>query len=561
VTDGRPWAPVPLVRGSHGAVVAPHHLASAAGLSILRAGGSAIDAAIATNAALGVVMPNGCGIGGDAFWLTWDAATGRQSALNGSGRAGARADAAFLRASGLSEMPRRGPLSITVPGAVRSWGDAHREGGRLSRDAILAPAIELARAGFPAWDGFIDAVERTAPLVEEALGASAGFFTIYRPHGRPWQPGERVRLPALATTLETLAQTGFDAFYDGEIGDRQARAFDDIGAMVTLTDLRAHTSTPGQPIAIDYRGVRVTTHPPNSSGVVALELLSILAALEPPPASTFGAAGVTDPRWIHFGIEAAKLAMADRDAFLTDPAFEDVPVERLLSSSHGARLAGRIDPLHAAIPAAATNPPGGGTVYLATVDTDGNAVSLIESNYLGFGSGVVDPVTGIHYQNRGSYFSLDPDHPNRLVPGKRTLHTLLPGMLFRDGGGPDGRPVPWVVAGSMGGDAQPQIHAQLVSSLVDGGVDIATAVGAPRWYVEPPDHFAPPVAVRLEPRHARGVAEALTALGHPVTLVDPFDPTLGHEHAIELVEGGPGATEGSVAAATDPRSAGLPAIW
>ena len=253
--------------------------------------------------------------------------------------------------------------------------------------------------------------------------------------------------------------------------------------------------------------------------------------------------------------------MADRDAFLTDPAFEDVPVERLLSSSHGARLAGRIDPLHAAIPAAATNPPGGGTVYLATVDTDGNAVSLIESNYLGFGSGVVDPVTGIHYQNRGSYFSLDPDHPNRLVPGKRTLHTLLPGMLFRDGGGPDGRPVPWVVAGSMGGDAQPQIHAQLVSSLVDGGVDIATAVGAPRWYVEPPDHFAPPVAVRLEPRHARGVAEALTALGHPVTLVDPFDPTLGHEHAIELVEGGPGATEGSVAAATDPRSAGLPAVW
>ncbi len=183
-------------------------------------------------------------------------------------------------------------------------------------------------------------------------------------------------------------------------------------------------------------------------------------------------------------------------------------------------------------------------------------MSLIESNYAGFGSGVVDPATGIHYQNRGSYCSLDPAHPNRLEPGKRTLHTLLPGMLFRDG-----QPGPWVVAGSMGGDAQPQIHAQLVSALVDGGVDIATAVAAPRWYVEPEAHFAPPVEVRLEPRHAPGIAEALAAMGHPVTLVEPFDSVMGHEHAIEFVDGGPGAPDGSLAAATDPRSAGLPAIW
>ncbi len=561
MTTERPWAPVPLVRGAHGAVVAPHHLATAAGLEILRAGGTAIDAAIATNAALAVVMPNGCGVGGDAFWLTWDAATGRQAALNGSGRAGGRADAAFLRASGLRTLPLRGPLSITVPGAVRSWGDAHRAGGRLSRDRILAPAIELARAGFPAWDGFIDAVERTAPLVADALGPSAGFFAVYRPHGRAWRPGERVRLPALAATLGTLARDGFDAFYDGDLGDRQARALEDVGAMVTLGDLRAHTSTPGEPISIDYRGVRVTTHPPNSSGVVALELLSILSALEPPAASAFGPAGVTDPRWIHLGIEAAKLAMADRDAFVTDPAFEDVPVERLLSASHGAELAGRIDPRRAAVPPASAHPIGGGTIYLATVDADGNAVSLIESNYLGFGSGVVDPDTGIHYQNRGSYFSLDPGHPNRLEPGKRTLHTLLPGMLFRDRADGSRSGAPWVVAGSMGGDAQPQIHAQLVSALVDGGVDIATAVAAPRWFVEPAEHFAPPVEVRLEPRLAAGVAEALTELGHPVTLVEAFDSNLGHEHAIELVAGGPAASDGSLAAATDPRSAGLPAVW
>jgi len=556
VTDARVEGPWPLARGSRGAVVAPNHLATAAGLAILRAGGSAVDAAIATNAVLGVVQPASCGIGGDGFWLIWDAAEHRQLALNGSGRAGSRADATFLRASGLTEIPTRGPLSVTVPGAVRSWGDAHARFGRLSRAAVLAPAIELARDGFPATASFVDAVEWVAPEVADALGPDAGFFAVFRPHGRPWRAGERVRLPALAATLSTLADDGFDAFYEGGLAERQARLFEDLGGFLTLGDLRGHASTWGEPIAVDYRGTRVTSHPPNSSGVVALELLSILARFEAPPASAFGPEGVTDPAWIHLGIEAAKLAMADRDAHLTDPAFHDVPVERLLDPGYAGELAARIDPRRAARPAAATNPRGGGTIYLATVDADGNAVSLIESNYRGFGSGVVDPTTGIHYQDRGSYFSLEPDHANVLAPGKRTLHTLLPGMLFRAG-----EPGPWVVAGSMGGDAQPQIHAQLVSALVDGGVDVATGVAAPRWFVEPGAHFEPPVEVRLEPRHRPGIAESLSALGHPVTLVEPFDSNLGHEHAIELVGGGPAAPDGSLAATTDPRSDGLPAVW
>jgi len=258
-------------------------------------------------------------------------------------------------------------------------------------------------------------------------------------------------------------------------------------------------------------------------------------------------------------LEAAKLAMADRDACLTDPTFRDVPVGRLLDPAYHADLARRIDPARAARPTPATNPAGGGTIYLAVVDGQGNAVSLIESNYLGFGSGLVDPRTGIHYHDRGSYFSLDAGHPNVLEPGKRTLHTLLPGMLFRDR--PDGRLTPWIVVGSMGGDAQPQIHAQFVSALVDGGLDVRTAVAAPRWFVEPADHFAPPTAVRLEPRHAPGVAEALAALGHDLVATSAFDSDLGHEHAIELVDGGPASPEGSLAAATDPRSAGLPAVW
>lgn len=548
-----------LARGSRGAVVAPHHLATAAGLAVLRDGGTAVDAAIAANAVIAVVMPNGGGIGGDAFWLIWDAAAAEQVALNGSGRAPAGADAADLRARGLSTLPRRGPLTITVPGAVRSWADAHRRYGRASRDAILGAAIDLARDGFPAWDGFIEAVESTARSLRGVLPEDAGFHRVYRPAGRAWQPGERVRLPALATTLATLARDGFDAFYDGDLADRQSFALAEAGAPFAVGDLRDHRSTWGSPIAIDYRGVRVTTHPPNSSGVVALELLGILSSLAPPSASVFGPHGVADPAWIHAGLEAAKLAMADRDRTLTDPAFRDVPVAELLDPARLAELAGRIDPRRAARPAPATNPRGGGTVYIAAVDGDGNAVSLIESNYLGFGSGVVDPGTGIHYQDRGAYFSLDPTHPNVLEPGKRTLHTLLPGMLFRDrGDGRGGRP--WIVAGSMGGDAQPQIHAQFVSAVVDGDLDVATAIDAPRWFVEPRDHFAPPTDVHLEPRHRAGVAEALAALDHDLVPTLSYDAGLGHQHAIELVDGGPASDGGSLAAATDPRSAGLPAV-
>ena len=547
--------PAPLARGRRGAVVAPHHLATDAGLAILRAGGTAVDAAIATNAVLGVVMPQGCGLGGDAFWLIWDEAAGRQHGLNGSGRAPSGIDVDAIRALGVTVIPPRGPLAVTVPGAVRSWGDAHARFGRLPRSAVLAPAIELAAGGFPAWPGFVGAVEATLPLATAAMGAGSGFERVYRPHGRPWHVGEIVRLPALAATLERLAGAGFDDFYEGGIAERQARGLAAVGSAIGASDLAAHRSTWTEPIATDYRGVRVTTHPPNSSGIVALELLNILARFDAPPPAAFGPAGVADAAWIHLGIEAAKLALADRDAHVSDPDFVSIPVERLLSADHAAALAGRIDRRRAAPPPAARSPRGGGTIYLATVDGEGNAVSLIESNYMGFGSTVVDPDTGIHYQNRGSFFSLDPAHPNVLAPSKRTLHTLLPGMLFRAG-----QRRPWIVTGSMGGDAQPQIHAQVVSALVDGAVDVATAVGAPRWFVEPAAHFAPPVEVRAEPRLAEDVLAELEARGHPVTRTQPFDGWLGHAHAIELVGGGPADPEGSLAAATDPRSAGLPAV-
>jgi gamma-glutamyltranspeptidase/glutathione hydrolase len=244
---------------------------------------------------------------------------------------------------------------------------------------------------------------------------------------------------------------------------------------------------------------------------------------------------------------------ADRDAHLTDPAAREIPVDELLSSAHTDELAARLDPAHAdpAPPPARTLV--GGTIYLAVVDAGGNAVSLIQSNAAGFGSGVLDPATGVHFQNRGASFSLDPDHANVLEPRKRTAHTLMPGMLFREG-----EPRPWIVAGSMGGDIQPQIHVQLVSALVDGGADLATAVGAPRVTVLPEGWLGPPLAVEADGELAPGVVEGLTRVGHDVARV-PFDGSLGQEHGIELVEGGP-AAGGTLAAVTDPRSPGLPAV-
>jgi gamma-glutamyltranspeptidase/glutathione hydrolase len=547
-----PLVPARLVRGARGAVVAPHHLATQAGLGVLAAGGSAVDAAIATNAVLGVVMPNGCGIGGDAFWLVWDEATGEQVALNGSGRAPLATDAEALRDRGLTRLPLRGPLSITVPGAVRSWGDAHRRWGRLSWEAVLAPAIEQAEDGFPAWDGLIAAVER---LIAEVGGEpwARGLVQTWRSEDRPLRAGERIRLPALGRTLRILADQGFDAYYDGDLGERIVRGLNAAGAPFTLADLREHRSTWGRPIETTYRGVRVTSHPPNSSGLIALEILNVLERFTPAPGARFGARGWSDPAWIHLQLEAAKLAFADRDAFLTDPDAVDVPVDRLLARAHATDLAGRID-VHRADPAP---PPArrlvGGTIYLAVVDAEGNAVSLIQSNAAGFGSGVLDASTGVHFQDRGASFSLDPEHANVIAPGKRTAHTLLPGMLFREG-----QRRPWVVGGSMGGDIQPQIHVQLVSALVDGGADIRTAVAAPRVVVEPAGWFAPPVATVADGELGEGVEAGLRALGHGVTRAG-YDGSLGHEHAIELVDDGP-AAGGTLAAIADPRSMGLAAV-
>ena len=532
--------PARLVRGARGAVASPQYLSSEAGLGILRAGGNAIDAAIATNAALSVVAAHSCGLGGDAFWLIWDAHSRQLYALNGSGRSARGATIEAAHAAALDAMPVRGPWTITVPGAIRSWGDAHARFGRLPWATLFEPAIELAD-GFAATEVWSAAIERSATV----FGTDGDWARTFRPHGRPWRVGEKASLPNLARTLRTIAEEGPDVAYTGSLA-RQASTYLELrGSPLRANDLHTHTSTWTDPISIGYRGHTSFSHPPNAAGVMALEMLGILARFAPP-------SDVLEPRWIHLGLEAARIALADRDATLTDP--DHMPpdaVDRLLDPARLDMIAARISPDRAG-PVPAKPMLDGDTVFLATGDGEGNLVSLIESNWMGFGSGLVDPQTGISYHNRGSLFRLDPDHPNVLAPGKRTFHTLTPGIVMRDDR-------PWIAHGSMGGEIQPQVFAQFVSAVVDGRLDLADALSIPRWLAHPQGHLGPPSVSLLEGRFHGSVGVELERLGHRVEWTDPFSSAMGHANAVELVPDGNDGT--TLAAASDPRSDGAALAW
>jgi gamma-glutamyltranspeptidase / glutathione hydrolase len=537
--------PARLVRGARGAVASPQYLASEAGLGVLRAGGTAVDAAIATNAALAVVAAHSCGLGGDAFWLVWDGA--QVVGLNGSGRSAQGATLEAAAAAGLTDMPLRGPWTVTVPGAIHSWAAAHARFGRLPWADLLAPAVDLA-TGFAATREWSDAVERSA----EVFGTDGDWARTFRPHGRAWREGELVALPALAATLRRLADDGPATAYTGDLAQRAAAYLAERGSPLTAADFAAHRSDWTRPISIAYRSITSVSHRPNSCGPLALEMLGLLERFPPPPPAAFDGHGVSDARWVHLGLEAARIALADRDALLTD-ADHMAPdaIERLLHSGRLDELAAQIDPNRLADPRPASLPAGGGTIFLATGDADGILVSLIESNYAGFGSGLVDPQTGIGYQNRGAFFRLDPGHPNVLAPAKRTVHTLTPGMLLRDDR-------PWIAHGQMGGEIQPQVFAQFVSAMVDGGLDIATAIAAPRWAADTPGHLGPPSLTMLEGGYHAHVADDLRRRGHEVGWTPRLSSAMGHAQAVELIdEGG----DRSLAAASDPRSEGAALAW
>jgi gamma-glutamyltranspeptidase/glutathione hydrolase len=508
-------------------VVTPHPLATAAGVEALRAGGTAVDAAVAANAMLAVVYCNACGLGGDAFALVWDPAEARLHGFNGSGRSPAGLTIAAVRDAGHSEMPTKGPLTINVPGAVDAWVQLLDRFGRRSLADALGPAARTAEDGYALTAINARAIAASLPGFDDAARA------VFE---RAGDAGDVFRQPLLAATLRAIAEGGRDAYYGGPIGDEIARAVQAAGGVMTADDLAAHRGDWVEPISTTYRDVEVATMPPNSQGITALMALNVLSALDWP----------ADTPPLHAQIEAVKVAWSERDRCIADPDRGLADPSVLLSPEHASWLTSRLasDRAHRYVP---TNPPGGGTVYLCAADADGMMVSLIESNYMGFGSGIMGGSTGIMLQNRGAYFSLGPNHPNALRPRSQTLHTLMPGMILRDN-------VAEVAFGAMGGDGQPQTMVQLVTGLLDDGLDPQALIDRPRWVVQTEGAGTPlgPVSIESDGVDAATV-EALRARGHEVSLVEPRTPLMGWAQMIRRLP------DGSYKGGADPRADSLAA--
>jgi gamma-glutamyltranspeptidase/glutathione hydrolase len=413
---------------------------------------------------LSVVEPHSVGLGGDAFALIYLSHEDRLVGMNASGRAPRAATIDWFHQKGFRRMPERGILSVTVPGALHGWAEAVRRFGRRTLAENLQDAIRYAEEGFPVTEVIAGEWRHMETFLRTQKEASK----VYLMGGKAPEPGQVFRNPDLAEALKTLARDGIEGFYGGTIGEAICRSSDDLGGLLSMEDLRAHTTTWVEPVSTDYRGYTVVELPPNGQGITALQMLNILEGED------LSRLGPHHPDYLHLLIEAKKQAFADRDRHIADPRFEDVPVGTLISKDYARRCLQRIDRRRAQHPPAPLFPGSGSeTVYVAAVDRQRNACSFISSLFMPFGSGVVAEGTGILLQNRGSAFSLDPSHPNRLEPGKRPLHTIIPGMLFREGG--------FLMAfGVMGGDMQPQGHVQFLVNLIDFGMNPQEAMDFPR---------------------------------------------------------------------------------
>jgi gamma-glutamyltranspeptidase / glutathione hydrolase len=494
------------VYSTRGSIASSQPLASQAGLSILMVGGNAADAAVATAAALNVTEPTSTGIGGDVFALYYDAASREVSALNGSGRAPAGLTLDLLRQQGLGDqLPPFHAHTITVPGAAAGWCDLIERHGSMPMHETLAPAIRLASDGFP-----------VAPTTAYFWGRGAERQLKHQPggdqlliDGRAPRPGEIFRNPGLAATFRALADGGKEAYYQGEIARKIAAVVQSSGGVMTEEDLAAHTSSWVQPISTVYHGIRVYECPPNGQGLAALIALNILSQFDLP--SDGLSAGC-----LHLIIESLRLAFADTAWYVADPEFFDIPLDKLLSVEYARQRAALINPNKATIDQQRGAPVAGSdTVYFCVVDGSGNACSFINSNYMGFGTGISPAGTGFTLQNRGYNFSLDPAHPNALAPGKRPYNTIIPGLATREADGSLYAPF-----GVMGGFMQPQGHVQVITGMVNDGLDPQAALDRPRVCLE---EASPDSAVLLE----EGISEAemakLRQMGHQVRAVSGYE--------------------------------------
>ena len=527
----------PDVRGISGAVSAGHPLAAAAGHDVLRRGGNAMDAAIAMAGVLAVVRPHMNGIGGDAFALYYEAESGQVHAMNGSGRAGALATPTLFAERGLDEMPGNGPLSVSVPGAVAAWVDALDRFGTLPREELLAYAIHYARDGFPVSTRLASDIVASSGALNDHAGA------LYTPGGDAPPVGSLLRNPALAATLERIAANGKDDFYHGWVAERLSSFLESEGGYVRAPDMAAHTTTWVDPLRSDYRDYTMLVLPPNTQGIAQLQLFEMAKSFD------LTAMGHNSAGYLHALVEMKKLAFADRDLWAADPDFTNLPLEDLLDADYLAARAAMVDRGAAAaermpgvVSEAVTAASGGSahddsgdTVYLTAVDQWGNAVSWIQSLFAGFGSGLLEPETGIVLHNRGALFNLEPGHPNIIAPGKRPYHTLTPMMALRGDGSFA------FTLGTPGGDSQPQSLLQIVNNFALFGMTPQAAIEAPRF------RSYGGLRIAFEDRVAGSVLRELSALGHEVEVVHGWTATFGGAHMILRDR------DGTLTAASDPR--------
>ncbi len=528
------------VYATRGIVASSQPLASQAGLEILMKGGNAADAAIATAAALNVTEPTSTGLGGDCFALFYDAHTRQVTALNGSGRSPAALTLDLLRRQGLGdELPPFHAHTVTVPGACAGWCDLIERHGTFDMATILAPAIRLAEEGFP-----------VAPLTAHSWARGVALQLSRSPGGRELtidgrapHAGEVFRNPTLARTMQTIAEGGKDAFYRGEIAARIAATVQQFGGVMTLEDLAAHTSTWESPISTVYEGIRIYECPPNGQGLAALIALNLLAHLDLPPEPL-------SAERLHVVIEALRLAFADTRWHVADPAFHEAPLDGLLSKAYAKERVALINPQRATLDQKRGAPVAGSdTVYFSVVDGQGNACSFINSNYWGFGTGIVPEGTGFSLQNRGHNFSLDPDHPNRLEPRKRPYHTIIPGLATRDTDGSL-----YASFGVMGGFMQPQGHVQVILALVHDRLDPQAALDRPRLCIEEGEASG---SVALEEGIPVAVMSRLAEMGHRVR------PVSGYGRSIfgrgQVITRDP--LSGVLCGGSDPRADGCAMGW
>jgi gamma-glutamyltranspeptidase/glutathione hydrolase len=514
IDTGRPPTLAPC-----GLVTSPHALASSAGVDVLRAGGLAVDAAIATGAALAVLYPHMTSVGGDAFWLIHEGKTGTIRYLAGGGRAAALADIAWFSGRGYAQIPLKGivPATLTVPGALASWAEAHARFGRLPLRRCLEQAIGYAREGAPV-------TPRLARFFSDAKADLAAFpetAAIFLPGGDPPSAGSKLVNERLARSLEAFAHEGWAGFYAGDVAREMAGFAQANGGLFREHDFAAQKALWGEPLVGTYRDVTLYNTPAPTQGFTVLSMLNLLEPLELSGLPLLG------PDYVHLLVQAKQLAYHDRDRFLADPCFVDVPIDRLVSKAYADERRSLMNPLKALawdqVPTHGSL--AGDTVYVAAIDGEGNAVSLIQSLYGAFGSAVVAGRTGILLQNRGAYFSLDPAHPNALQPGKVPLHTLIASMAKRDG-------KLWCVLGCMGADGQPQVQVQAYVGMIDHGLDVQQALEMPRFLS---GRFAIGEArdtLHMEGRFPRATMDGLARRGHTINRWGKWNEMAGHAHGI-----------------------------